>query len=254
MPALNVDGQQLSYTETGSGTPRLICVHGAGGGWGTWTRQLEGLADAAHVIALDLPGHGASSGEGCRRVPDYATVVQGFIRALGGDPVVLAGHSMGGAITQTVALEMPQLLRGIILVGTGARLRVFPELFEVMERDYGAGVDFVTGYAWSPFSSDALKDGGRRAMRETRPAVTLGDFRACDAFDVMGRVGEIRLPALVMVGEDDGLTPPRYSEFLAGTIAGARLTRIPHAGHYVTLEQPDEVNHAIRHFLASLAP
>jgi pimeloyl-ACP methyl ester carboxylesterase len=82
--------------------------------------------------------------------------------------------------------------------------------------------------------------------------VTLGDFRACDRFDVMARLGEIRLPALVVVGEDDRLTPPRYAELLARGIAGARLSRIPRAGHYVSLEQPEAVNHAIGNFLADL--
>ena len=86
-------------------------------------------------------------------------------------------------------------------------------------------------------------------MGATRPAVTIGDFTACDGFDVMDRIGQVRLPVLVIVGEDDELTPPKYAEFLARAIPGARLARIPRAGHYVSLEQPDEVNHAIRSFL-----
>ncbi len=253
MPTLNVNGRTLHYTETGAGSPTLVLVHGAGGTWGTWTRQLEGLADVARIIALDLPGHGASSGDGCRAVADYAAVVQGFLGALGAGPVALGGHSMGGAITQTVALAAPDLLRGIVLVGTGAKLRVFPKLFEVMEKDYAEGVAFISGFAWSPASSLALTEGGRRAMLETRAAVTLGDFRGCDGFDVMARLGQIRLPALVVVGEDDQLTPSKYAEFLAGTIPGARLVRIPRAGHYVMLEQPDETNRAIREFLRPLA-
>jgi pimeloyl-ACP methyl ester carboxylesterase len=252
MPTANVSGRPLHYVETGGGTPTVIFVHGAGGGWGTWTRQLEGLADAGRMIALDLPGHGASPGDGCQTVPDYAAVVQGFIRALGAGPVVLAGHSMGGGIAQTIALTAPDLLRGIMLVGTGARLRVFPKLFDLLASGYPAAVDFVTSYAWSPTSAAALKDGGRRAMLETRPDSTLGDFRACDGFDVMDRLPEIRRPSLVIVGEDDALTPVKYSEHLAGQISGATLVRIPRAGHFVMLEQPDEVNLAIRQFLSTL--
>jgi pimeloyl-ACP methyl ester carboxylesterase len=250
MPTLNVNGLALSYVQTGGGSPTMVFVHGAGGGWGTWTRQLEGLADAGRMIALDLPGHGTSSGDGCGAIADYAVTVEGFIRALGAGPVVLAGHSMGGGIAQAVALAVPGLLRGIALIGTGARLRVFPKLFELLESSYPDAVDFVTQYAWSPASAVALKDGGRRAMLETRAPVTTGDFRACDAFDVMARLAQITLPALVIVGEDDQLTPVKYSEYLAGQIAGATLVRIRRAGHYVMLEQPDEVNLAIRQFLA----
>ena len=104
MPVQALDGIPIHYVETGSGPPTLCLVHGAGGSALAWIRQLEGLADAARVIALDLPGHGESGGEGCRRIGDYARVVRGFVEALGPGLVVLGGHSMGEAVAQTVAL------------------------------------------------------------------------------------------------------------------------------------------------------
>jgi pimeloyl-ACP methyl ester carboxylesterase len=252
MPTANVSGRSLHYVETGGGAPTVIFVHGAGGGWGTWTRQLEGLADAGRMIALDLPGHGASPGDGCRAVVDYAAVVQEFARALGAGPVVLAGHSMGGAIAQTIALDSPTLLKGVVLVGTAARLKVYPELLRLLETDYPAAVEFVKRHAWSPAAAPALAEGARKATLEVRQEVTLGDYAACNAFELRDRVAGIRLPTLVIVGEDDELTPPRFAEFLAAEIAEARLVRIAKAGHYVPLEQPDEVNLAIRQFLSTL--
>lgn len=252
MPTVAVNGRSVHYVETGGGKPMLVLIHGSGGEHGTWTHQLEGLADSATVIALDLPGHGASSGDGCRIIDDYAAVVRGVLAALGRGPVVLGGHSMGGAITLTVALSAPESVQGLVLVGTGARLRVLPEVFRLLTKDYAEGVAIVTERAWSRSSAEALKEGGRRSMSATRQAVTIGDFMACDGFDRMERVSQIRLPTLVIVGEDDELTPPKYAEFLVRKIIGARLVRIPHAGHYVSLEQPDEVNHAIRGFLSGL--
>lgn len=252
MPALNVDGVAIAYAEAGSGRPVLVLVHGAGGNTGTWIRQLEGLADRATVVAVDLPGHGASGGAGRRRLAEYAALVQGFIRALGRGPVVLGGHSMGGGIAQTVAVTAPELLRGLLLVGTGARLRVLPQVFELLAKDAALGVDFVTGHAWSPAADPALVEAGRRAMLATPVEVTAGDFAACDGFDLLARVGTIALPTLVIVGEDDRLTPPKYAEYLAASIPGARLARIPRAGHFVTLEQPDAVNAAIAGFLDGL--
>jgi pimeloyl-ACP methyl ester carboxylesterase len=252
MPDLTVNGGSVYYAESGAGWLTLVLVHGSGGDHTTWKPQLEGLASAARIVALDLPGHGASSGEGCDTIEAYATVVRGFLTALGRGAVVLGGHSLGGAIAQTLALDAPELLDGLVLVGTGARLKVFPELFEIMARDYAEAVAFMTEHAWSSSSPADLKERGRETVRATRPSVTRGDFTACNGFDVMDRLGDIRFPTLVVVGEDDRLTPPKYAEFLVRSIAGAQLARIPRAGHYVSLEQPAEVNRAIRDFLGGL--
>lgn len=254
MPAQTVDGIPINYVQTGSGGTTLCLIHGAGGSTLSWIRQLEGLTDAARVIALDLPGHGESGGDGGRRIDHYARVVTAFLQTLGLKRVVLGGHSMGGGITQAVALEHPELLAGIILVGTGARLRVLPRIFELLESNYAEGCAFVSALGFSAASAQALKDGAKTAMFRTRPQVTIGDFRACDGFDVMDRVGSIRLPALAICGKDDQLTPPKYSRFLAEKIPGARLLLIEAAGHYVQLEQPDLVNAGIREFLGTLTP
>ncbi len=86
MPTLDVNGQSVHYVQTGGGALVLVLVHGAGGDHTTWMRQLEGLADSATVVALDLPGHGASSGDGCRAVADYAAALRGFLARLGRGP------------------------------------------------------------------------------------------------------------------------------------------------------------------------
>jgi len=156
---------------------------------------------------------------------------------------------MGGGIAQTVALERPELLAGLVLVGTGARLRVLPRVFELLASDYAEGCAFVNALAFSRATAHTLKDGVRTAMLGTRPDVTIGDFMACDRFDVMDRVGTIRLPALAICGEEDQLTPPKYAEFLAQKIPGARLLLVERAGHIVQLEQPEIVNAGIREFL-----
>jgi pimeloyl-ACP methyl ester carboxylesterase len=239
----------MYYAESGVAGPTLVLVHGSGGDHTTWKPQLEGLASVATVVALDLPGHGASPGEGCDAIADYASVVRRFLADLGRGAVILGGHSMGGAIALAVALDAPELLRGLVLVGTGARLRVLPELFEILARDYAEAVDFMTDAGWSRSSPAELKELGRKTVRATRPSVTRGDLTACDRFDVMDRLCEIRLPALVVVGEEDRLTPPKYAEFMVRGLPGARLARIPRAGHFVSLEQPEAVNQAIREFL-----
>jgi pimeloyl-ACP methyl ester carboxylesterase len=252
MPNLTVDGESLHYAVSGSAATTLVLIHGSGGDHTTWEPQLAGLASVATVVALDLPGHGSSSGSGCDTVADYAERISRFLAELGRGRVVLGGHSLGGAIVQTVAVDRPELLRGLVLVGTGARLRVMPELFAVLDRDYAEGVRFMTEHAWGASAPAALKEAGRKTVSATPPLVTRADFTACDGFDVMDRLGAIALPTLVLVGEEDRLTPPKYAEFLVRRIAQARLVRVPGAGHFVSLERPGEINRAIADFLAGL--
>jgi len=218
----------------------------------SWIRQLEGLADVARVVAIDLPGHGQSGGDGCARIDDYVAAVRSFVETAKLGKVVLGGHSMGGAVAQAFALSDPERLHGLILVGTGARLKVLPKIFELLEANYPEGVAFINGRAFSLSTSRALKDAAKARTLETRPGVTIGDFRACNGFDVMDRIAALRVPTLVVAGQDDQLTPPKYAQFLARTIPGARLAMVERAGHYVHLEQPDVVNRVIREFLKTL--
>jgi pimeloyl-ACP methyl ester carboxylesterase len=234
---------------TGSAPPTLCLIHGAGGSALSWIRQLEGLADAASVVAIDLPGHGQSGGDGCSSVEEYAALVERFVETLELGRIVLGGHSMGGAVALTFALMNSHLIEGLILAGTGARLKVLPEIFERLQSDYAQGCAFVTDLGFSPTAPEGLKNGVRTGMRMMPPQVTIGDFTACNNFDVMDRTGTLKVPTLAVCGQDDRLTPPNYSRFLAERISLARLAVVEQAGHYVHLEQPDTVNAAIRQFL-----
>ncbi|MBI4610896.1 MAG: alpha/beta hydrolase [Candidatus Rokubacteria bacterium] len=254
MPTAFVSGLSIHYLLAGGGPTRLCLVHGAGGAAGLWIRQLEELTDIAQMVALDLPGHGQSGGPGCDRIADYVRAVRELLDALGHSKVVLCGHSMGGAVAQAFALAHPNYLAGLVLVGTGARLRVLPKIFELLARDYPEGVRFVSRLAVSLGAPGHLLESLIRQTLSTSQAVVIGDFRACDAFDVMARLGEIRTPTLVICGTDDQLTPPKYAQFLRDHIAGARLVLISGAGHYVQLERPDETTAALREFLAYLTP
>ena len=183
---------------------------------------------------------------------DYAAWVLAFLDAAGLERVVLGGHSMGGAIAQTVALAHPERLDGLILVGTGARLRVLPRILELFRDDPPSGQGFVGRLSYSPATLRERVAEADRALRETPALVTLGDYLACDRYDVMGGIRTLRAPTLVVVGRDDRLTPPNYAAFLAAAIPGARLVEVEAAGHFAQLEQPDAVNGAIRAYLLSL--
>jgi pimeloyl-ACP methyl ester carboxylesterase len=247
----SIAGRPAAWLEAGAGIP-LVLIHGAGGSADLWQPQLEGLADMARVVALDLPGHGPQRGRGGQSIAAYADWLDAFLDALGAGPAVLVGHSMGGAIAQTVALARPNRLAGLILVGTGARLRVLPRLLELLREYPREGQRLIRDLSFAAGASRECVEAVDRILREGAPLVTLGDLLACDRFDIGERLAEIRIPTLVITGTEDRLALVKYGRFLAERIPGARWVEVADAGHFAHLEQPAAVNAAIREFLAGL--
>jgi pimeloyl-ACP methyl ester carboxylesterase len=232
------------------GHPPLILIHGAGGSrlyWPPEIRRLEG----ERVFGLDLPGHGRSGGKGESTIEGYGLRVKEWMDALGLDKAVLVGHSMGGAIGLTMALQVPSRVAGLVLIGTGARLRVNPALLELTTdpQTLDNAVDTIITWAFSRQASPRLVALARERMAETPAQILHDDFLACDGYDVIDRVGEIAVPVQVICGRDDNLTPEKYSHFLAGGISGARLNLIDGAGHMVMLERPRDVIAIMKEFL-----
>ena len=178
--------------------------------------------------------------------------VRGFIRARRYKNVILCGHSMGGAIAMRYALSYPEELQGLILLGTGARLRVHPTY---LDRCREPGEDNMP---WLEQHLDYYKGVDeevfpvlRQRAAEVGPQVEFNDLRACNEFDVMDRVGEIALPTKVICGSDDVMTPVKYSNFLTSNISGATEAIIPGGSHFVHMEKYQKVNEQIEDFLST---
>ncbi len=248
MPRLTIAAEEIFYThQAGDSKRNLVYIHGAGGNHLHWPHQLRRMR-GANVYALDLPGHGRSQGKGRSSIAAYRDFVLAFLGALGLRRATLVGHSMGGAIALDCALHYPAALEGMILVGSGGRLRVAPALLESILPDFEGAVQLICDYAYAPAAPAQLVRLGRRQMLRTDPQVLYGDFVACDAFDVMARLEEIDCPTLIICGTEDRLTPPKYSTFLRDRIAGAQLLLVEEAGHMVMLEQPEVVSRAVAQF------
>jgi pimeloyl-ACP methyl ester carboxylesterase len=222
----------------------IIFIHGAGGSLHLWYNQLKMQLTGYCHVAVDLPGHARSEGRGHQEIQAYADLIADFIYNLGYTHPVLAGHSMGGAITQTVAVTHPKLLQAIILVGTGARLRVAPDVLTRARK----GASFAE-YAYAPQTSTSVKQEAEKEFGLTSPEVRYHDFLACDRFDLMERVQEIQIPTLIICGQEDKLTPIKYAMYLQEQMPNARLETIPQAGHMVMWEQPEACNRIIKDFL-----
>lgn len=231
--------------------PTLVLVHGAGGTRLHWPPQLRRFREAT-VYTIDLPGHGRSLGSGCSEVAGYAEAVAGFLDVVRIERPVVVGHSMGGAVAQVLALDHGGRVSGLVLIATGARLRVSSAILDGIRDDFEAAVDLITRFAWSAEADPELIELGRQALVETGPNVLWADFAACDRFDVMGRLPSIELPTLVVVGTADQLTPVKYGRFLADHVRDARCVTVDGAGHMVMLERPQKVAEEIREFLIGL--
>jgi pimeloyl-ACP methyl ester carboxylesterase len=229
----------------------VVFIHGAGGSHQHWLYQVRDLSRSSSY-ALDLPGHGRSEGAGCNSISAYGDWIVAFLDAAGLEQAVLVGHSMGGAIAMDVVLRYPARVAGLALVATGARLRVAPAILEGIRQDKEATVRLIAEWSYGPEVTAEMVRLGRRQMVETPVDVLYGDFAACDAFDVMGRLGEIETPTLVVCGTKDRMTPLKYSIYLLDQIPGATLHQVEGAGHMVMVEKPQAVVQPLEAFLERL--
>ena len=231
----------------------VVLLHGAGGNhlyWPSEVRRMPGF----RIYAMDLPGHGKSVSRGQQSIPAYEAAVVDWLYGIHLNTAVFVGHSMGSGIALSLALDYPQHVLGIGLLGSAARLRVKPALLEASaSRDtFAAAVAMVISNSFSPNADPRLVELAAKRMEETRPSVLHGDFLACDAFDVTARLEEVHVPALALVGEEDRMTPSRGAQFLSDNISGSQLEVIPRAGHMVMLEKPIEVAAALSRFLREI--
>jgi pimeloyl-ACP methyl ester carboxylesterase len=156
---------------------------------------------------------------------------------------------MGGAIAQAVALIAPERVAKLVLLSTGAQLRVSDTLLKKLAQDVDAAVHMIAKWAWNAEAPQAAVTRGIELMLKTDPTVLLNDFVACDQFDVRDRVAQIRTPAMILTGSEDKMTPPAIGEWLSYQMPRGRFEMILGAGHMAMLEQPDVVSEKIGSFL-----
>ncbi len=253
MPSI-ADIYYHEYEGSGEGQRSVVVlIHGAGGTHLYWPQELRRLP-GYRVFALDLPGHGKSTGRGLQSIAAYAQAVMDWLLALGVHSAVFAGHSMGSAIALTLALAHATHVNGLVLIGAGRRLPVATELLEnaASPTTYQNAVNLAIDWSFGSGASPRLKELAAQRMAETRSSVLYGDFIACNTFDETERIGQIRQPTLIVCGSEDRMTPLRQSQFLAERIPGATLKTIPEAGHMVMLEKPQPVAEAVLEFLAGV--
>jgi pimeloyl-ACP methyl ester carboxylesterase len=244
---MDIDGRPKDDEST-----PVVFVHGAGSSLMIWTLQLLEFGERRRVIALDLSGHGESE-----KIDQTPNIDTGFVNELAAiiehldlKEFILVGHSMGGGVAMSYALrddfpppkalalvdtssnlDLSKVLKGLVIEAVEmqiAKLRI-----KDLEKDSDS-------YSLARFQEMALK---------IDPKTIITDLRACDAFDITDRVGEIKIPAFVIVGEDDDIITPQVAKSLKMSIPKADIAVIKGANHAPMIEQPETFNTLLEKYL-----
>lgn len=282
LPLRHVDvaGVDVAYVDSGGEGPPVVLVHGLSSTVGFWEHQVPTLARTYRVLALDLPGYGASGRPDAPYTPPwYAGVVAGFMDALGVGSAVVVGHSMGGQVALTLALDEPARVDALVLSAPAGFERFGPGAAAFMKSYWHEGraleaTEEELRYTFTNLVFGRVDDGVERLLQErvrmrgtpafagTSVAVSRSIAGMLD-FPVADRLVEIRVPTLIVFGTDDRMIPnPVFTggrtravaEAGHAAIAGSTLVMIPGAGHTVHHDAPEAFDAAVQQFLATLAP
>jgi 3-oxoadipate enol-lactonase len=257
-----VDGLDIGYNDVGSGVP-VVFIHGFPHNRSLWAPQVNALVDHARCVALDLRGFGESSQRGPYSMDQYADDVAALMRSLRIDRAIIAGASMGGYIAFALWRRHPSLVRALVLSGTRSGADT---------DDVRAKRDDMIQLARSKGSSavaDAMIGNMVGATTREKYLGTIDAVYAMLAFaPVEGVVGALEalktrpdstptlatidVPTMIVVGDEDAITPPSEAEAMHAAIPSSRLEVLAGAGHLSNLERPAAFNHVVSEFLASV--
>jgi len=266
VPHTLVHGEKLYYEEHGDadGVP-LVLAMGMGGSCRGWLPlQVPELSRHRRTLIFDYPGVGQSSGgEAPFSTADLAHTLIGLLDALEIPRVSLLGAFMGGMVAQHTALEHPDRVERLVLVGTYARPDAKRRMLLSHWRDLaqeGVPVEVLvrdrllwTAQDATIEQTDLIEQMIAFFRRDGAPLsadLFARQCEACLAHDTLDRVREIAHPTLVACGRHDALTPPAFHRVLADEIPNARLVTFAYGAHLVMVESAESFNHAVVEFVS----
>ncbi len=240
-----------------TGSNPAVLIHGAGGNRTQWATQARHLAArGCDVLAVDLPGHGRSSGPPCRTVADYADAVLAELDARDVATFTVAGHSMGALIALHMAATTPARVTHLALIGAGVSLSVTPALLDATDAAPAKATDAIIDWGHSASShigsgqSPGIWMDGHdlavlRAEITNHPGALHADFSATAAYNGTEDTAAVTAQTLVISGEHDRMAPPALGRALAEAIDRAHYLEVAQAGHMLMTERPAQVSKAL---------
>jgi len=257
-----VDGREV-YAYTGGrgfvdAQPTVVFVHGAANDHMVWALQSRYFAHHGfNAVAVDLPGHGRSAGEPLPTIEAIAEWIGALLDALGVRVAGLAGHSMGALAVLEAAARGPERVSRLALLGTAFPMAVSDVLLAAARANDHLAFELINGWAFAPSKQIGgnrnpglwLLGNWMRLMERSRPGTLYVDLKACrDYRNGLAAAQGVRCPALVVLGAQDQMTPPKGARSVADALAEVEVVTLPDCGHVVMAEQPDAVLDALRRF------
>jgi pimeloyl-ACP methyl ester carboxylesterase len=261
MPTANLNGTELHWRDAGSGTSSVLLLHAFPLHSGMWARQIAALEKRHRVIAVDYRGLGRSGSP-----PEASTLdilaedVRALLAHLRVERAAVAGLSMGGYLSFELYRQAPGLFRGLALCDTKAGAdtdegKAGREKFAqtTLEKGLSWVADEMVPKLLKADPDPAAVKEVRRLIQDGTPAgVAAAQRGMARRIDSTPTLAKITCPTLVIVGQGDTLTPPAESEKMAAAVKGAKLVKIPGAGHLANIENPDAFNAALTAFVDGL--
>ena len=238
--------------------PLVLFVHGAALDHTVWALLARWFAHRGFaVLAPDLPGHGRSGGEPLATIGAMADWTAALIETAGARRAALIGHSMGSLVALETAARYPEKITAMGFIGAAAAIPVSRDLLAAAEADDHAAIDMlrIWGYGFRAGIGGSLAPGlwmlggAERLLERARPGVLFTDLRACNDYrDGLAAAATVAVPATLVLGERDVMTPAKAGMELAAALPNARVITLKGAGHMLMSERPDEVLAAVREF------
>jgi pimeloyl-ACP methyl ester carboxylesterase len=245
---IDVGGHALRVVRSGEGPIDLVCLHGLVDRIEIWDRIAGLLAERGRVALVDQRGHGESEAPpGPYRRQDMAADVSAVIHALGDRKTVLVGHSMGGIVSMATALEYPEQIAGLVLIGTASQCNEktagwYERIARAGEKD---GIDGLRRAIYGDESRKEIHGDAQGIADVTRTLKSLYEDPLTPKLSAVG------CPVLLIVGDKDPMGP-KASSIIASQFPDAELVTVPDCGHWVHVSKPDVVIDAIDRFLSRL--